>query len=104
MEEMLQISIKTETDVNIVNNEFMINPTSTDDSVISIYARINRVIKLIGRCYSVEDLIDIAGPENIVQTLSDNSNEYEYDCFESALECRNYNYLFVNKIMEAKRK
>ena len=100
MANLVKVSLKAEANVSIALEEFKIE--DIDDSAISVYIGCNEVSCLVGKIDYVRELNDLVGPNNLIQTMRDSCNEYEYDCLWSALWSRNYEYLFINRLLKAK--
>jgi hypothetical protein len=96
---MVNIILKTQTYVNLEGEVFkgkeLIDPT------IDVYIGCGKVSCLVGKIESVDQLIDLVGPSNLVSTIKDSCNEYEYDCIWSDLKRNDYKYLFINRLEKA---
>lgn len=101
MANLLRINLKVESDVEIIDNELVCKPISANDTTVSVYAETDEISTWVGSITSVEELYDLVGPENLIDTLSTTASEYEYNCLSSALCCQDNKYLMINKLLTA---
>ena len=95
---MMQIQMKYNVDVNVQNDCFIIDRLILNRSPISIYACIDNVKCFLGEVETTEQLYDLVSPKNLINTIEDNANEYEYDSLIQALEQSKYKYLINHKL------
>ena len=93
---MMQIQMKYNIDVNVQNDYFIIDRLILNRSPISIYACVDNVKCFLGEVETTEQLYDLVSPKNLIKTIEDNANEYEYDSLIQALEQSDYIYS-INK-------
>lgn len=93
---MMQIQMKYNADVDVQNDYFIIDRLILNRSPISIYACVDNVKCFLGEIETTEQLYDLVSPKNIISTIEDNANDYEYDSLIQALEQSDYVYS-INK-------
>lgn len=89
----VQVKLKIETEVVLENRVFLIkeHPIS-DNSLISVYITDGEVSCFVGKIETKNELLDLVGPENIVQTLNDVASEYQWDALYTSLQRQDFVY------------
>lgn len=102
MANILRIDLKVESNVEIVDNEFYIaGPMSVNDTCVSVYAACDEISCWVGEVDSVEELDELVGPENLINTIKENCSEYEFDCLWAALDCQKLLYMYKGELIQA---
>lgn len=94
----VQIQMEYNVNVSVYNDCFVIDRLILNRSPISIYACIDNVKCFLGEVETTDQLYDLVGPKNLMKTIADNANEYEYDSLIQALEKSMFKYLINQKL------
>ena len=96
----VQVKLKIETEVVLENRVFLIkeHPIS-DNSLISVYITDGEVSCFVGKIETKNELLDLVGPENIVQTLNDVASEYQWDALYTSLQRQDFVYHISEHIL-----
>ena len=94
----VQIQMEYNVNVSVYNDCFVIDRLILNRSPISIYACIDNVKCFLGEVETTDQLYDLVGPKNLMNTITDNANEYEYDSLMQALEQSMFKYLINQKL------
>ena len=99
MSNMLRISIKTETDVTVKDNEFIENRVQPIG--YQVYADVDAISCWIGSCTDIKSLEEIVGPEELINSIQESASECESIELMAALECSEMKYNFFGEIRTA---
>lgn len=105
MSNKVRISLKTEKEITLKNNKFVVvdDEVSTESTPISVYINCDELSCWIGSIYSLYDLdslnatksLDLlVGPSKLIKVINENCSEYEYDCLMSILEANDFQYSY----------
>lgn len=93
MANIVRIDLKCEQTVKIENKEFIYGNKA---NIAEVYIACDGISAWIGSVDNYEDLLKLAGPENLEEVLSETLSEDEYNVIEAALFCSNYKYMIGN--------
>ena len=100
---LVKIDLKIESQVYLDNGVFYIKEQAVShNSRISVYATYGNVSCFLGTIEDERDLLELAGPENLIEVLNDRLNEYQWDVIYDALAENNFMYCMNYKIYTAK--
>ena len=94
----VQIQLQSNVNVDIYDDCFVIERLILNRSPISIYACVDNVKCFLGEIETTDQLFDLVGPKNLMKTLEDNANDYEYDSLIQAFEQTENKYLINHKL------
>lgn len=73
----------------------------TGEPEIGVYICCNEMNGWIGSAENMEELMKVAGPENLIESMNTHLSEYELECIMNVLECNDYTYYMENKAYRA---
>lgn len=93
----VQIQLQLNVNVDVCDDYFVIERLVLNRSPISIYACVDNVKCFLGEIETTDQLFDLVGPKNLMKTIEDNANDYEFDSLIQALEETECEYLINQK-------
>lgn len=100
----VRIELMTTAQVSIKENEFIIEEQiAPRNEFINAYIIYDNVRCHIGRISDIEQLYEYISPDNLLNTINELANEYEYDSLMDALSENDFIYTFNGNTYVAKK-
>ena len=102
---LVKIDLKIETEVSLSDNgEFFIKERPVvANSFVTVYITYGNVSCYLGTVEDRWELFEIAGPDNLIETLDCRCSEYQWDVIYDALEENDFKYYIGEKVYQAKK-
>ncbi len=102
---LVKIDLKIETEVSLSDNgEFFIKERPVvANSFVTVYITYGNVSCYLGTVEDRWELFEIAGPDNLIETLDYRCSEYQWDVIYDALEENDFKYYIGEKVYQAKK-
>lgn len=94
MANIARIELKCEQKVTIENENFIYG---NKNNIVEVYISCDSISAWIGSVDNYEDLLYLAGPEHLEETISETLSEDEYYVIYAALNCADYKYMIGDK-------
>ena len=95
-----KVELKLQLNADIRNGSFIIKEQILNTEV-KVFVSYDNVSCYVGQVSDVRELLEIVGPENILNTLWELANDYEYDTLVSALDKYNRQYWIGDRLYTA---
>lgn len=95
-----KVELKLQLNADIKNGLFIIKE-QTLNTEVKVFVSYDNVSCYVGQVSNVIELLELVGPENILNTLWDLANDYEYDTLVSALDKYNRQYWIGDRLYTA---
>lgn len=102
MANLVRIDLKREQSVRIDKDKNLVFD-DTISNIAQVYISCDSMNAWIGSVDNYEDLLELAGPENLEETLTETLSYDEYEIITAALFCSNYKYLIENEWFTVQR-
>lgn len=96
MSNFVDVKLRQEREINI-------NFEPVSKEVINVYLSCDGVRSWVGTAYNKEELMDIVGPENIIESIEESLSEDEAEIIMAALICCDYEYYIGDEIFIAEK-
>lgn len=103
MANIVYVKIKEERELKLQGNKFV--PINEAKAQKTAYICCDSLACWVGTFNTIEDLMELVGPENIIETIKENLSEIESQKLLSLLQYNNYKYkldYFDNNFLIAK--
>jgi hypothetical protein len=95
-----KVELKLQLNADIKNGSFIIKEQVLNTEV-KVFVSYDNVSCYVGQVSDVIELLELVGPENILNTLWELANDYEYDTLVSALDKYNRRYWIGDRLYTA---